>query len=254
MCKGRILIDENYIKIIDSNKKINILDYFYKQKNNNSKNYNLIGFNNDLFKHYFEKFNFEIEKKNKSKYKDKMSLVDYYFLGDIFGNVTLSSLKVIKNENNSFYKNKASKDNPRLYLEIINHLFDHTKEIKYIDFNSRLNILLTYSLDNFINIYIFPKLKLINVIDTNEFKDEKDNNYFDEVVLLSFPFPSIICHNKEFIYMLSINGELIKYEKLEERDKIVFSIDKNLGIVEDKVEIIKDEKSKSKMIFNFFKD
>jgi len=38
-------------------------------------------------------------------------------------------------------------------------------------------ILLSYSLDNFINIYIFPKLKLINVIDTYSFKDSNDNNY-----------------------------------------------------------------------------
>ena len=260
MCKGRILIDENYIKIIESNKKINIISYYYNQKNNNSKNYNLIGFNNDLFKCYFGEFNFENEKRNKCKYKDKMSLVNFYFLGDIFGNVSISSLKVIKkrdnekDQNSSFFKNITLKESnsPRLHLEIINNLFDHTKEIKYIDFNSRLNILLTYSLDNFINIYIFPKLKLINVIDTNEFKDEKDINYFDEVVLLSFPFPSIICHNKEFIYMISINGELIKYEKLEEGNKIIFSIDKNLGIVEDKVEIIKNEKSKSETVFNFF--
>ena len=88
-----------------------------------------------------------------------------------------------------------------------------------------------------INIYIFPKLKLINVIDTYSFKDKNDNNYLDEVVLLSYPFPSIVCHNKEYIYLLSINGELIKYNKLSEEDKIEFSIDKNFGIIEDKVEI-----------------
>ena len=128
---------------------------------------------------------------------------------------------------------------------------NHIKEIKYIDFNPRLNVLLSYSLDNFINIYIFFNFKLINVIDTFSFKDENDKNYFDEVVLLSFPFPSIVCHNKNFIYMLTINGELIKYEKLEEGDKVIFSIDKNIGIIEDQVEIYSSQ-SKLKQIFNFF--
>ena len=137
-------------------------------------------------------------------------------------------------------------------MEIIIILNHHIKEIKYIDFNQRLNILLSYSLDNFINIYIFPIFKLINVIDINSFKDEYDKNYFDEVVLLSFPFPSIICHNNEFIYMLSINGELIKYKKLEEGDEVRFYIDKNLGIFEDKVEIL-NSKGNIYSIFNYFK-
>ena len=137
-----------------------------------------------------------------------------------------------------------------LKMILIKKLYNHTKEIKYIDFNPRLNILLSYSLDNFINIYIFPKFKLINVIDTNSFRDNNDKNYFEEVVLLSYPFPSIVCHNKKYIYFLSINGELIKYDKLFEGEKIIFSIDKNLGISEDIVEINNFEKNRC--IFNWF--
>ena len=261
LCKGRILIDENYIRIINPNKKINILDYYYNLRNNNSINDNLLEINNDLFKNNFGFLNFDIDKKKNSKYKDKMSLVNYYFFGNIFGKLSIYSLKeACENDyetediNSSFVIMMKDSKNAKLPLKIeqIKCLYNHTKEIKYIDFNSRLNILLSYSLDNFINIYIFPKLKLINEIDTKEFKDENDKNYFDAVILLSFPFPSIICHNKEFIYMLSINGELIKYEKLEEGEKIIYSIDKNLGIVEDHVEIFKEGKIKS--VFNIFKD
>ena len=106
-------------------------------------------------------------------------------------------------------------------------------------------------MDEFINIYIIPKFKLINVIDSKSFKVEDDNNIFEEVVLLSYPFPSIVCHNKDYIYLLSINGELIKHEKLEEGDKVSYSIDKNYSIVEDEVQVA-NSKNDLKYIFNFF--
>jgi WD40 repeat protein len=138
----------------------------------------------------------------------------------------------------------------QLEVKLVKKLHDHTKEIKYIDFNARLNILLTYSLDNYINIYIFPKLKLINTIDIISFKVSDDNDFLVKVVLISFPFPSIICHSKKYIYQLSINGELIKYKKLEEGDKVIFSIDKNLGLVEDKV-VIYNSENKYKNTFNY---
>ena len=48
----------------------------------------------------------------------------------------------------------------------------------------------------------------------------------------------IICHNKEYIYLLSINGEIIKSEKLEENHILFFYIDKNLGLAKDKIQII----------------
>ena len=141
--------------------------------------------------------------------------------------------------------------NYNLEVKLFKILSNHTKEIKYIDFNPRLNILLTYSLDDFINIYIIPKFKLINVIDVNSFKNEDDKNTFDEVVLISFPFPSVVCHNKNYIYQLTINGDLIKFDKLEKDDTIVYLVDKNLGIIEDKIEIL-NSNGKSKNIFNNF--
>ena len=160
----------------------------------------------------------------------------------------------IKRKNNYYNfvdNNSKVEDICNLECKLYRKLFDHTKEIKYIDFNQRLNVLLSYSLDEFINIYIIPKFKLINVIDSKSFKVEDDNNIFEEVVLLSYPFPSIVCHSKDYIYLLSINGELIKHEKLEEGDKVSYSIDKNYSIVEDEVQVA-NSKNDLKYIFNFF--
>ena len=297
MCIGRLLINNNYLKIIDSN-KLNKLDEYFDIHIKSNMNLNFL--NNQVFNCIFS--NLDIENNN-----NKTGLINNYFIGNIFGTIliykmkkmkieeeTKQSEKFVENENkeevneeeddylkkeNSFeiipddYKLieaikllQNNKDNKKeeyfnrisyganskmlqLEVKLVKKLHDHTKEIKYIDFNARLNILLTYSLDNYINIYIFPKLKLINTIDTCSFKVSDDNDFLDKVVLISFPFPSIICHNKKYIYQLSINGELIKYKKLEEGDIVSFSIDKNLGLVEDKVEIY-DSKNEYKNTFN----
>jgi len=166
-------------------------------------------------------------------------------------NIKETEIKRKTNYYNFIDNNSKVEDNCNLECKFYKKLFDHTQEIKYIDFNQRLNVLLSYSLDEFINIYILPKFKLINVIDSKSFKDKYDNNIFEEVVLLSYPFPSIVCHNKDYIYLLSINGELIKYEKLDEGDKVSYSIDKNYNIVEDEVQVI-NSKNDLKYIFNFF--
>ena len=294
LCKGRISIDENYIKIINPNnnsKHLNKLNYYYNIPKNIAKNININNVNNYFYNELFGNLDMKIIKTNDNKYKENMSLVDYYFVGDIFGGILIYCLKKIKKneyeeeketkKEKKLEKEKQEKENQKkdeefeiednniieqseneknnillidkklnLKMILIKKLYNHTKEIKYIDFNPRLNILLSYSLDNFINIYIFPKFKLINVIDTNSFRDNNDKNYFEEVVLLSFPFPSIVCHNKEYIYYLSINGELIKYDKLLDVKKIRFSIDKNLGIVIDRVEI--KNLNKNRYIFNCF--
>ena len=162
-----------------------------------------------------------------------------------------NSSKLKEKEYSNYIKKEGNiipilRNNKKIFefeMKLIKQLHDHSKEIKYIDFNPRLNILLTYSLDGFINLYIFPKLKLINVIDTTSFKEKNDLNYFDEVVLISYPFPMIICHTKEYIYSLTINGDYIKNEKLKENHSVNFIIDKNLGSSEDLVEI-SDSKGK----------
>ena len=297
LCKGRFLLDENYIKIINPKNKYNLnkLEYYYNIPHD--KKVNIYEINNNFYNKMFGDIDMEVNNNN-NIYKDNMSLVDYYFVGNIFVSISIYTLlkkdekkkeeeeknmniqrqrkETIKKMNESYKnkntENKKSKEETNtekkaiyniisdskfldekldLQITLINKLYDHTKEIKYIDFNPRLNILLSYSLDEFINIYIFPKCKLINTIDTISFKVEKDRNYFDEVVLISYPFPSIICHNNEYIYYLSINGELIKYDKLLEGEKIIFSIDKNLGISKDKVGIKNNDNTRC--IFNYFK-
>jgi hypothetical protein len=263
ICKGIILISNNYIRKIDPNRELNKIENYFNFSDITSQSLNDI--NKYIFKNSIGLLDLKSEKK-----KDIINFINYYFIGDIFGNLLIYEIKekeknetrkenkeeierafsfeIITNEEiddlNSNKRKNSIDINPELRLnnyelkiKLIRKLSNHGNEIKYIDFNSRLNILLSYSLDEFINIYIFPKLKLINVIDTNSFKEKNDHNYFDKVVLLSFPFPSIVCHNKEYIYLLSINGELIKYEKLEEGEIIVFSVDKNLGLVDDTVKI-----------------
>ena len=292
ICKGSTLINNNYINIIEK-EQINIFDYFEFPH----KYIHMLDINN-LNKFIFDNSFGHIDIDESKKFSSKVAgLINYYFIGDIFGSIFVYSLlkekknkkdedkeeeeddeEIIeefgsfevetsdksytilgkKNNSNTFYNGKQNKINKlpisknrkivfKFELKLIKKLYDHTKEIRYIDFNPRLNILLSYSIDNYINIYIFPKLKLINVIDTCSFKEKDDSNYFDEVVPISYPFPMIVCHNKEFIYLLTINGELIKNEKLEEKHTISYYIDKNLGLSEDIVEI---SDSKGKHFFN----
>ena len=299
LCKGRILLDDNYIKIINPKIQLNKFETYYNAPDKVAQHLYKLSKNDSIFNNLFISVDMEVHQNKENIYTNKMSLTNYYFLGDIFGSVFIYGLKEskksenenefeekksiineenekninkfgsfeimseeeiqelkIKKEKEEFYnlidfEQKFTKKKYIMELKLIKQLNDHTDEIKYIDFNSRLNILLSYSLDDFINIYLFPILKLINMIDTKSIRVENDKECFDEVVLLSFPFPSIVCHNKKYIYFLSINGDLIKYQKLKEDDKIIFSIDKNLGIIEDKVEI-KNSKDNSYFVFNIF--
>ena len=68
--------------------------------------------------------------------------------------------------------------------------------------------------------------------------------------MLSYPFPSILCHNKENIYLLSINGEKIKYQKLKNNEKILIFIDKNLGLLPDRIDIVNSKDGRRLSIFN----
>ena len=296
ICKGRILLDDNYAKIIEPKDELYKLENYFNFPYYIAQKIDIISLNKYI-KDYVFNFNIKTNEQKESEYKDNMSLVNYYFIGDVYGSISIYVIKKIKKEEkpidkeeeedlhieekkstigkigfiiNSFgpkpkleneksikeynnfisYESKIILENYYMEIKLMSKLYDHTKEIKYIDFNSRLNILLSYSLDNFINIYIFPKLKLINAIDISSFKDINDVQSFDEVVLLSYPFPSIICHNKQYIYQLSINGDLIKYKKLDEGDRILLFIDKNLSIAEDRVEV-HNFKGDLKYSFNF---
>ena len=282
ICRGSIFINDNYIKILDKKEEINILENYGKIQNYSEK-LEINQLNNYIMDRIFGGLNLR-----NTEFPD-LGLINYYFIGNIFGEISILSLIESKDENNhknkentfnKEIKNKDSLDevyngdtkkciynlinklnnipilsynNKSIFefgLKLIKKLNDHSKEIKYIDFNPRLNLFLSYSLDNFINVYIFPKLKLINVIDTDLFKEPDDKNYFDEVILLSNPFPSIVCHNKENIYILSINGEKIKYRKLQNNEKILMFIDKNLGLLPDIIDIVNSKDGSVLQTFN----
>jgi len=296
ICKGKFLINEEYVNLVNNNEKLNILENYFNIPSKLTKKQNLSEINYNIFKNLF----FFVFESQPYLFQLKKGFNNFYFVGDIFGCILIYYVKAKERKNNNIEEENLEKegenekiesfgtresiqaqsetvsssiketeikrksnyynfidnnskveDNCNLECKFYKKLFDHTQEIKYIDFNQRLNVLLSYSLDEFINIYILPKFKLINVIDSKSFKKENDNNIFEEVVLLSYPFPSIVCHNKDYIYLLSINGELIKYEKLEEGDKVSYSIDKNYSIVEDEVRVI-NSKNELKYVFNFF--
>jgi len=276
ICRGSIYVNDNYIKIIDKKEGINILENYGKIQDLSEK-LEINKLNNYIIDNIFGSLNLR-----NVEFPD-LGLINYYFIGNAFGEISIFSLIESKEENDQKNKdnNLSKKDysyeecegkkviynlinklnnipilnynNKSVFtfgMKLIKKLNDHSKEIKYIDFNPRLNIFLSYSLDNFINVYIFPKLKLINIIDSDLFKDSDDKKYFDKVFLLSYPVPSIVCHNKENIYLLSINGEKIKYQKLRNNEKILIFIDKNLGLLPDKVDIVDSKDGKPLSTFN----
>ena len=184
------------------------------------------GYNN-IYQEYLDVLNM---KKNK---EETIMVYHYIFVGDLLGDVT-----VYKKNNNKI--NAKEKDNADIYIKKIK-ICDHYKQIKYIDYNPRLNLFLSYSLDGYINIYIFPKCKLVRAIKVI---DITESSYIlKEVILISSPFPMIFFYNKECMYILSINGDLINKLKISnDIKKITPNIDKNCGLVNDSVFVeYKDE-------------
>ena len=149
-------------------------------------------------------------------------------LGDIEIKIKKADIKINKKDE----KNKINSEDKDVVKSVI--LRDHTKPIKYIDYNKRLNMFLSYSLDGFINIYCFPSCKLVRSIKVSEFTKGE----LEVVVLVSNPFPMIFTCDKVKMFIISINGELIKEKEITQLDdyserEIVPIIDKDFGIVND---------------------
>ena len=235
MCIGRSSIDKDYLNIYEKKKIYEDFNILYKMK--------------EINEHYF------------------------YFIGDIFGNITIYRIfkeKKNKNENETFLKrilthSKSAKEidgkiidnndknkemddindkKGKIYkaridgiverysnVIIFKKISDHHKQIKYIDFNGRLNLFLTYALDGFINLYLFPSCKLINSFKVTNVVGNQC--IFDQVLLISTPFPMIICSNKILLYVFDINGNFIHVESIADIEGIQIHIDKNCGIVQD---------------------
>jgi hypothetical protein len=185
ICKGRILLDDNYVKIIEPKDEIYKLENYFNFPYYIAQKIDLISLNKYI-KEYVFNFNIKMNEQKESDYKDSMSLVNYYFIGDVYGCVSIFVLKKIKKEeksidkeedddlhieekksanpigkrgfiinnfgtkpkieneksikeNNNFisYDSKIILENYYMEIKLMAKLYDHTKEIKYIDFNSR---------------------------------------------------------------------------------------------------------------------
>ena len=205
-----------------------------------------------MSKEYFNKLN----QKRIIKYNYLLNIYEenkftYIFKGDIFGNISiymnrndndnsndsiksrsLTFLKLSFTNNNMINNNTIIKNEK--YKHKIKIISDHSKAIKYIDYNPRLNLFLSYSLDGFINIYTFPNWKLVSVIKISDYI-ENELHPLNEVVLVSNPFPMIFCYNEEFMFVFTINGELINKKEKKKYIDIYPCIDKSLGLISDSI-------------------
>ena len=176
-----------------------------------------------------------------AKKYDKNMNISYLFTGDVFGN--LSIYKKIKSKSDMINLMNIYEDFRETNVEkeiiddlennkyiLLKQLSDHTKEIKYIDYNPRLNLLADYSLDGFINIYMMPSFKLIRAIQT---KDLNIPGKINKIALISYPFPILCCVSNLKIIIMDINGQIIKIKDVGKECEVQFSVDKDCGKVRD---------------------
>ena len=186
------------------------------------------------------KINFLIQKIFDDDLKQDNNLL-YLFVGDVFGNLSVYQKKKKKDNNKKEVDFSTKKvleisDDKMLLNELGNNynlleiLSDHLDEIKYIDYNPRLNLIVNYALDGYINLYTMPTLKLILSIQTKNFDI---NDIISYVVLISNPFPMICCATLKNIIIFDINGKLINMKDVGDATEISFCIDKSHGLVND---------------------
>ena len=250
MCIGRANIDKDYLKFYKNEK----LSYDIKNfKEINEFYYYFVGniFGNVTIYKLEPKF---IEKKklklvinfikNLSKRKDKND--EGIELNSLNNNDKLNINKEkekkinkeddIMKDNYEFAKTDGFIDDSLYKYTIYKKLYDHKKQIKYIDYNRRLNLFVTYSIDEYINIYFFPSCKLIKSIKISNIIGK--NNIFNKVLLVSTPFPMIFCSNEFKIYIFDINCNLIHNVDVNDSNReFKLHIDKNCGIVQDYLSI-----------------
>ena len=254
------LFDTKFPEIKDKSKYfLEIKNYNFKQfKNDHSI---LYGDKNGCFKcevfnnidpEYIEIINKKFFGFKSNKYlkilENYNSFFNYIIYGDVLGNII-----IYKNKYNGKKKDEIFQD--KKYDANIFHKYipsktitDHYKQIKYIDYNPRLNLFLSYSLDGFINIYSFPKCKLVRTIKVINITDS--NEILIKIVLVSNPFPMIFAYDKNNMYTMTLNGELIKKQELKNKDIEIFPcIDKNCGLVNDCI-FIKNSNEKEDSLKN----
>ena len=268
MCIGRIYIDKDYLKFYENKKLSDNYTLIKKLKEINEFCFYFIG---DIFG------NVTIYQLHPNSYKKEQSILKkMQKVPDLIKNITKktknsegmdlniqnnNSDKINTNINNDKKEKEKEKDikkeddDDKILLDnyefakidgisddnlcrytVFKKLYDHKKQIKYIDFNGRLNLFITYSLDEYINIYFFPSCKLFKAIKVSQYVEK--NNTFNKVILISTPFPMIFCSNDLDIYIFDINFNLIHSEPINDSNKqFKLHIDKNCGIVQDYLSI-----------------
>ena len=121
----------------------------------------------------------------------------YLFIGNNIGNISIMSI-----ESTNIYE-----------WESIYFLNDQLNEISSIETNYQLNVWSSASIDGFINLYTLPSCKLIHSfkLDTN--------NSCNNIFICDSPLPSILVICQDEVYLYSINGHKIYYQK--EYSKII---------------------------------
>ena len=132
---------------------------------------------------------------------------------------------ICANTSGTIYIFKISSLN-KLNWSIYNNINNHNSPISSMAIHENLNILITCSIDGLCILYTLPYFKLYNSFIIG--KDDKENNVEDiltpDIVLISDkPLPCFIFYIdlKRTIYFYSINGKLLKKQKLN------FSIKEN---------------------------
>ena len=225
ICKGEKNINSKYLEIINNHKKKPLILEF-------------LG----------------IKKEDKNIIEKKMNNdFSYIFTGDVFGN-----LSVYKKINNIISNNNKKEVNEVRYDSIlldeiknnyilVKILTDHTNEIKYIDYNPRLNLLVDCALDGFINLYTMPTLKLILSIQISDFSINF-NQFINYVLLISNPFPMICCITCSETLIFDINGKLINKLNNKENQEMSICIDKNCGLYNDDISCLTDDKKEESIL------
>jgi hypothetical protein len=118
------------------------------------------------------------------------------FIGNNIGNISV------------FYINTIITEWKEAYF-----INDQLSPISSIETNYQLNVWASSTIDGFINIYTLPKSKL-----TKSFKIES-NNLYNNIFICDSPLPSILFICQEDVFLYSINGNKIYYQK--EYSKII---------------------------------
>ena len=162
---------------------------------------------------------------------------NYLIIGDIYGCVKIINFDFIENKLNfNFKKMKILKDN--------------YNEISFIKYNKVLNMFIVSSIDGYLFLYTFPKIKKIRSIFVNSsiiFCNIFSNNV-----------PIILAATKKRIYCYSINGEIIEndiFNSLNNLSNPIFIYNYYgrdiLLCLQNNIKIIKIDFPEIKNIFNF---